>query len=67
MRLTDAHGRELASNTETIPAGRFAARRSADYAYELPLAPMLRGSYLLTIEARIGTVSARRDLRFTVR
>jgi hypothetical protein len=37
------------------------------YRFELPLAKLGAGEYLLTFEARAGTASAQRDVRFTVR
>lgn len=66
-RVTDANGAQVHVKTGAVAAEAFTRTRSADYTYELPLAPLARGSYLLTIEARIGAVAARRDLRFSVR
>ena len=39
----------------------------ADYVVDLPLADLEPGAYLLAVEAKAGTTSARRDLRFRVR
>ena len=46
---------------------RFGANRSADFQLDLPLAPLPRGEYLLTIAATLGKHEATRDLRFTVK
>jgi VWFA-related protein len=67
VRLTDANGAEVATKTDAVAPARFGAGRSADYPYELPLATLRPGAYLLTIEARIDATMARRDVRFSVR
>ena len=41
--------------------------RPADYTYELPVSTLGPGAYLLTIEARLGSTTSRRDVRFSVR
>jgi hypothetical protein len=66
-RLTDATGAEVTSKTDAVAPARFGTTRSADYTYELPLATLMPGAYLLTIEARLGAVTVRRDVRFSLR
>ena len=65
-RVTDANGAEIAAKGDTIAPARFGAARSADYTYELPLATLTPGHYLLTIESRLGALTVRRDVRFLV-
>ena len=67
VRLADANGAVVTSKTDAVTPGRFGAGRSADYTYELPLATLTPGAYLLTIECRLGAVTARRDVRFSLR
>jgi VWFA-related protein len=65
-RVTDANGAAVISKSDTIAATRFGASRSADYTYELPIATLSPGHYLLTIEGRLGALTVRRDVRFLV-
>jgi len=77
-RILDGRGAEVFKASESIDPSRFSANRAADYQLKLPLAVLVEGPYLLTIEAAFGrtpdgpgrdasnrTVS--RDLRFVVR
>ena len=57
VRLMDATGAEVVSRTDAVAPARFVARRSADYTYELPLATLTPGAYLLTIESRLGSIT----------
>jgi hypothetical protein len=40
--------------------------RSADVKYLIPMAKLSPGLHLLTIEATAGSVTIRRDVRFTI-
>jgi VWFA-related protein len=64
-RVTDANGTEVASKTDVVAVND--AGRSADYTYDVPIRTLSPGAYLLTIEARLGSIAARRDVRFSVR
>jgi VWFA-related protein len=66
-RITDANGAERASTASALPATGFGSSRSVDYSYDLQLAALRAGAYLLTIEAKLGSIAARRDVRFSVR
>jgi VWFA-related protein len=67
-RVVDEHDIAIADRVETLTADRFSATtRFADYRFELPIATMTRGEYLLTFEAAVGKVTKRRDVRFTVK
>ena len=65
-RVTDANGAAVASKTSAVDAAKSSEGRSADYTYDLPLATLAPGAYLLTIEARVDTAMARRDVRFRI-
>ncbi len=67
VRLMDATGAEVVSRTDAVARTRFVPARSADYTYELPLATLTPGAYLLTIEGRLGSITVRRDVRFSRR
>ena len=66
-RITDANAAAVAVKTDGVAAERFETKRSTDYTYDLPLARLAPGSYLLTIEARADAVTVRRNVRFSVK
>jgi VWFA-related protein len=66
-RVTDAREAAVAVKTDGVAAERFETKRSTDYTYDLPLASLAPGSYLLTIEARLDTFTVRRNVRFSVK
>ena len=66
-RILDAAGKSVFSQVETLPADRFDATRSAEYLTRLPLSTLTTGEYLLTIEATVGKITTKRDVRFVVR
>lgn len=51
--------------TRLLPAG-YGASRAIDFSVELPIESLARGAYLLSIEARHGNETARRDARFVI-
>jgi hypothetical protein len=65
--IADSTDRTVMDEATALPPDRFAANHSADYRFELPLAKLEPGEYLLTIEAARGPNIARRGVRFTVR
>ncbi len=65
-RIVDWTDTVVFEATESIPAERFAQTRSTDHVFTLPLARLKPGPHLLTIEAKAGAVSVRRDVRFSV-
>jgi hypothetical protein len=46
---------------------QFGAGRAMDFSLDVPTARLQAGAYLLTVEARHGNESARRETRFTIR
>ena len=67
VRILDERGVQVVQAPETIAGERFNAAREAEYRYDLPLAQLAPGAYLLTIEAKLGERSARRDVRFWIK
>ena len=65
LRLTNAQGGLVQEGTETIPAASFEATHTADHAFEVPVANLPRGEYLLTVKASAGAATATRQLRYT--
>jgi VWFA-related protein len=66
--LYDEHDTAIVDRTETVPpAGFEAAGRSADHTYDVPIATLAPGDYVLTFEADKGKDRDARDVRFTVK
>jgi VWFA-related protein len=53
--------------TTTLAAGRFATTRSADYLIDVPVAQLVPGPYLLTLEAALDDKRVARHMRFEMR
>jgi VWFA-related protein len=51
--------------SRVLPA-QFGDSRSMDFSVDVPMAQLRRGAYVLTVEARHGNDTARRDARFSV-
>jgi VWFA-related protein len=49
-----------------VVSGQYGASRALDFSVDIPLARLEPGQYVLTIEARHGNESARREMRFAV-
>jgi hypothetical protein len=65
--IYDEHERAIVDRTETVAAADFdAAARSTDH-YDVPLAGLAPGEYVLTFEAEKGKVRSERDVRFAVK
>jgi VWFA-related protein len=65
--IYDAHGAATLNQTETVAATGFAATGSVDHRYELPIAGLAPGEYVLTFKADRGKDTYERDVRFTVK
>jgi hypothetical protein len=63
--ILDSNDQSRASTMTELEAGQFTGRTAA-YVYDLPIATLAPGEYLLTIEATLGARSVRRTSRFTV-
>ena len=66
-RVVDGRDAEVFSKTETLGQDRFGPARAADYRLTPPLASLARGPYLLSITATRGALTAKRDVRITLR
>jgi hypothetical protein len=66
-RILDSTNHTVVEDTSMLVASQFGAPRAADYQYQLPLTRLAPGLYLLRLEATLGTATARRDIRFTLR
>jgi VWFA-related protein len=67
VRIVDGQDAKVFETTETLTADRFAKERAAEYSLEVPIGTLKSGPHLLTIEAKAGGKTARRDVRFEVR
>jgi len=65
--IVDATGRVLVTATRTIGPGEFDAAAVAEHRFDLPLAELDAGEYLLRFVATAGEAHAQRDVRFSVR
>ena len=55
------------TQTDAMEIERFDGSHRAQYRFVLPLATLPPGEYLLTFDAKAGTVTAHRDVRLAVR
>jgi hypothetical protein len=67
VTIFGASGAMVFERAPTLGIERFARDRTADCAFDLPMADLQPGPHLLRIEARLGEQTARRDVRFEVR
>jgi VWFA-related protein len=65
LRLTNALDATIQEGSETIPAASFDATHTADHTFEIPVANLPPGEYLLTVNASAGAATATRQLRYT--
>jgi len=66
LRITGTDATPIVNQSQVLEPSRFTAR-AADVNFELPIAALKPGPYLLTIEATLGRTTARRDVRFEIR
>jgi hypothetical protein len=67
VRVTDGHDRVVVTETSTLDAAAFGKTHTADYRYELPIARLAPGPYLVTFEVSEGGIVARRHVQIIVR
>jgi hypothetical protein len=67
IRMIDSTDSVVHQASDTLEAAMFSATRSAEYQFPMPMGHLKPGEYLLTIETRAGSRSARRDIRFSRR
>jgi VWFA-related protein len=66
MQVRDARDAVVLERQQAVSAGRFGKTKSADLTFDVPIADLPQGAYLLTLETSVGTAAARRDVRFHV-
>ena len=68
VRIVDAREQVVFSESETFAVDRFNQDRAADLRVDLPLARLLPGHHLLTIEVRTGEkITSRRQVQFEIK
>lgn len=67
VTILDVQDRKVFTSGETLAMDSFGTTRATDYRFDLPVSKLTAGEYLLTLDATLGKVTARRDVRFTVR
>jgi VWFA-related protein len=65
LHLANAQGATVQEGTEQLAAAAFGSTHTAEHIFEIPVASLPPGDYLLTVNARAGGASATRSLRFT--
>ncbi|HEY0875200.1 MAG TPA: VWA domain-containing protein [Vicinamibacterales bacterium] len=65
IRIVDGNDTVVHQAADTIESALFSTGRIVEYPFSVPIAHLVEGSYLLSIEATDGERSARRDVRFT--
>jgi hypothetical protein len=65
-QILDANDVPVFSQESRILPEQFGAGRALDYYVDLPIGRLPAGEYLLSIEARTGTNTSRRDARFRI-
>jgi hypothetical protein len=66
-KVIDSKGADVLNKVTTLPVSGFDANPSMPYRFAVPVAGLKPGAYLLTFDASVGTVAAKRDIRFHVK
>jgi hypothetical protein len=66
LQLMDDKGANAAQNSVVLDAARSFVGRMTDYEFELPLANLGSGQYLLKVSASVANRTSVREVRFTV-
>jgi len=67
FRVLDGDLREISSTQVHLTAEQFTTAGSASADFRLPLDTLTPGSYVLRLDASVGSATGRRDLRFSVK
>jgi hypothetical protein len=65
--IRDTTDRIVLRQESRVVTDQLGASRAVDFTVDLPVARLAAGEYLLSVEARHGNETARRQARFTVR
>ena len=66
-KILDVSDKVVLDTTTTMPDTAFDSYRNAPFEIDLPLQKLSHGPYLLSVTAKLGTGTVRRDLVFRVR
>jgi VWFA-related protein len=66
-QILDRAGATVFDVARTFGPEQFGPARTADYQFDVPVARLSPGPYLLTVKAQVGTAAVRRDLQFSLR
>jgi hypothetical protein len=65
LTVRDSGDKVVVEKPLSLPAARF-AERAADLNFDVPVADLADGQYLLTVEVGTGATAIRRDSRFRI-
>jgi hypothetical protein len=65
LHLANVQGATIQEGTERVSAAAFGAAHTAEHIFEIPVASLVPGEYLLTVRVSAGEASATRQLRYT--
>lgn len=66
ITIRDGTDALVVDRQQAIPSSQFGSARAADLRFDVPIADLPAGAYVLTIETPVGAATARRDARFQV-
>ncbi len=66
ITVRDAQDVVVIDRQQELGAGQFGAGRAADLRFDVPVADLPAGAYVLTVETAVGPATARRDSRFQI-
>ena len=67
IKIVDATGASAFASSQTLGGERFGLARAADVRFDVPVAKLAPGPYLLSVEAVAGKATTRREIRVAVR
>ena len=67
IKIVDATGASAFASLETLGGERFGKARAADVRFDVPVAKLAPGAYLLSVETVAGEATKRREIRLAVK
>jgi hypothetical protein len=67
IKIVDATGASAYASSETHGRERFGKARAADVRFDVPVAKLAPGPYLMIVEAVAGEATTKREIRLAVR
>ena len=65
--IEDAAGASVSASSDTLGTERFGKARAADVHFDVPVAKLRPGPYLLQVRAVAGKTTTTREIRLTVK